>query len=549
MLTGLTIKNVVLIDQLTIDFKDGLCVLTGETGAGKSILLDSMGLALGVRADSGLIRKGEDQASVSAVFKISDHHPALFFLEEHGLEGDSVLILRRNLKSDGRSQAFVNDQPVSISLLKQLGSMLLEIHGQFDTQALLNPATHRGLLDGYGVAEEDLKVLSDYWHKWKQSERELIKFQEMIETAKAEETYLRQAVEDLDALDPIEGEEDKLVSLRDRLMRREQIAENLKVAQSGVDEAENVLSSVWKALDRIGEDGKGATEALDRASAEIEEVRAELQNLSHDLSESEYSLQEIDDRLFALKAQARKHQCQIDDLAVKRNELAQALNDLETQDDRVASLSKETQALKNKYVGQAEKLRLQRRKAAKELDKAVMKELSPLKLDKAVFSTFVKQVGEENWGPYGMDRVQFRVATNPGAEPGPLNKIASGGEMSRFMLAIKVVMAEVGFIDSLVFDEVDSGVGGSTAAAVGERLAQLARSVQVLVVTHSPQVAAKADHHWIVVKKGSKNILTSVTPLTTSAERREEIARMLSGSEISEEARAAADKLLEVRAA
>ncbi|MEM6780929.1 MAG: DNA repair protein RecN [Pseudomonadota bacterium] len=549
MLASLNIKNVVLIDQLRIEFQSGLCALTGETGAGKSILLDSLGLALGARSDAGLVRKGTDQASVTAEFDIPVDHDVLAFLKKQDIEGDTNLILRRVVNSDGRSKAYLNDQPISVTLLKQIGEMLVEIHGQFDTQSLLNPRVHRGLLDDYGVKAKDTNAMSASWLAWKDKERAYLQAKEKMDQARADEEFLRQAVEDLDALSPKGAEEQTLTSLRERLMKREQYLEGMNTARAAVEDAEAAMGQGWRALERIGEDAKPMIEGMDRASAELQEVLAGIASFSTDLDQSEYSLQEIDDRLFALKAQARKHGCEIDALAEKREELAQALNLIESQDDVLDELMRTVQKAREAYIEKAKVVSKAREAAAKKLDSLVAKELPPLKMDKARFETSIETLDEQDWSARGVERVQFLVATNPNAEAGPINKIASGGEMARFMLALKVVLAEVGIAGSLVFDEVDSGIGGATADAVGERLAKLAKHRQILVVTHSPQVAARAGHHWIVAKDGKKDVRTNVIALPEDQERREEIARMLSGAEITEEARAAANKLLEGRAA
>ncbi|PZQ48671.1 MAG: DNA repair protein RecN [Micavibrio aeruginosavorus] len=545
MLAGLTIKNVVLIDHLFIQFDKGLCALTGETGAGKSILLDSLGLALGARSESGLVRKGEQAANVSAEFDLPSSHPVFAFLKEQGIDAENPLVLRRSVATDGKSRAFLNDHPISVSLLKQIGEMLVEIHGQFDTQTLLNPRVHRGLLDEYAQSEAAIAALQDAWDVWKDARDALEQKRADMERARAEESYLRAALEQLDDLDPQAGEEEKLVGLRSRLMKREQYIENYATAQRGSEQATAQLNTVWKALEKAGEGGSETAKALDRTMAELQEVSAGIDSLLSSLEDSEYSLSEIDDRLFALKAQARKHACAMEELPAKREEISALLKGIEHQEDTLAALEKDVAKAKKDYMDKAGALSTKRAGAAKQLDKLVAKELVPLKLDKARFETQIEKMNENEWGPEGFDRVQFLVATNPGASAGPLNKIASGGEMSRFMLALKVVLAEVGVAQTLVFDEVDSGIGGATADAVGERLARLAKARQILVVTHSPQVAAKAGYHAIVMKTGKTNPTTKVLPLSNSNERTEEIARMLSGAEITKEARAQAAKLLE----
>lgn len=547
----MTIQNVVLIDRLSLDFRAGLSALTGETGAGKSILLDSLGLALGARSEAGLVRAGTEAAQVAAEFTVEKDHPVYALLAAQGIAAESgeAVILRRTVGADGRSRAFINDQPVSVGLLRQAGESLVEIHGQFDTQSLLNPKEHRGLLDAYGTPEAERWKTVQAWSAWKDKEAELAAARERAEKARAEEAYLRAAVEDLDDLAPKVGEAEELAALRDKLMRRESTLENLGGAQAAAEEIERALASGWRALERIGDDAAALLAGMDRINAELQEILAGVESLSADLESSEYSLSEIDDRLFALKGQARKHGCDVDALADKRDELVAALDLIIHQDDVLGAMAREAAARRDAYVAQAEKIRALREKAAGRLDKLVAKELPPLKLDKARFETAVEALPDGEWGPEGMDRVQFLVATNPGAAAGPLGKIASGGEMARFMLALKVVLAEVGAAGTLVFDEVDSGIGGATADAVGERLARLSAARQILVVTHSPQVAARAAHHWVVAKGGAKKIVTDVVALPSLDARREEIARMLSGASVTEEARAAAVKLLEGRAA
>lgn len=549
MLSSLSIQNVVLIDQLNIDFQPGLCALTGETGAGKSILLDALGLALGFRAEAGLVRKGAEQASVSAEFQIEKKHPALRILKESELDADTPLILRRTLGADGRSRAFINDQPVSIGLLRQVGDSLVEIHGQFETQGLLSPASHRAILDEY--AEIKNSIVSK-WDSWRLAEAEFIRLKDEAEKSRTEENYLRQALEDLDELAPEAAEEEKLSSLRERLMHREKVLEALNTAYSSLSREDDPVRSAAGVLarvsDKLGEGGHEAIAALDRASAEVQEAMSAIQSLSSDLEESEHSLESVDERLYALRAQARKHQCSVDELPAMRESLAVRLNLIERGDDMLAAQMKAVQVARKSYEAEAAKTSEARVKAAKKLDTLVQRELPPLKMDKAKFKTLVEKQAESEWGAHGWDRVVFLVSTNPGVDPGPINKIASGGEMARFMLALKVVLADVGS-QALIFDEVDTGIGGAVADAVGERLSRLARNRQVLVVTHAPQVAARADDHFIVQKSGTKDIKTAVVHLSRMNDRREEIARMLAGAKITVEARAAAEKLLEINAA
>ncbi len=545
MLASLSIQNVVLIDQLVIDFKTGLSALTGETGAGKSILLDSLGLALGARADSGLVRYGTDKSTVIAEFDIADSHSVFKFLADHEFEVEAPLILRRTLTNDGKSKAYLNDQPISVGLLKQVGEMLVEIHGQFDTHVLLDAKHHKGLLDEYGTPLAELDKLEKSWKTWQEKKKEFEHKKAAMMKAREDEEYFRAALEDLDRLAPKAGEEETLSSLRTRLMKREQFIDGLNAAATDIDQIETLMGNVWRSIDKLADEGASIQTALNGASAELQEASALIASTLSDIENSEYSLTEIDDRLFSLKAQARKHACAIDDLSAKRDEIAGLLNAIENEDNALGDLRKAVQDAKNDFQKQAEKIYALRVKAGKKVSDLVMKELAPLKLDKANLVVDVQKLEEENWNKNGMDSVQFLVATNPGSAPAPLSKVASGGEMARFMLALKVVLAEVGAAGTLVFDEVDTGIGGATASAVGQRLGQLAQNLQILVVTHSPQVAAMAAHHMIVAKSGDKDVKTNIIALNTHKGRQDEIARMLSGTEITPEARAAADKLLE----
>lgn len=548
MLATLSIKNVVLIDQLVIEFNDKLSALTGETGAGKSILLDSLGLALGARSDAGLVRRGEDKAVVTAEFDLAPNHAVFELLREHDIEAETPLILRRAVTKDGRSKAYVNDQSVSVGLLKKAGAFLVEIHGQFDTHSLLDPKHHRGLLDEYGTPVTERHALAACWADWKEKRDSFEDKKAAMIKAREDEEYLRSALEDLDRLAPEAGEEEKLSSLRERLMKREQFLEGLNEAAKNIDEIDSLMGNVWRAIDRLGDEGISIQTSIDAVNAELQEASSQIQSTLIDIENSEYSLTEIDDRLFKLKNQARKHGCEIDALSDKREEIAALLNGIESQDDTLNQLEKDVQIARQAYKKQAEAVRSIRQKAAKKMADLVITELAPLKLDKANFVVSIEPKEESAWNENGMDAIQFLIATNPGSAAGPLAKVASGGEMARFMLALKVVLAEVGTAGTLVFDEVDTGIGGATASAVGERLARLAAARQILVVTHSPQVAAMAAHHWIVSKSGSDAMKTDIIALKQHTQRQEEIARMLSGAEITTEARAAADKLLETGA-
>ncbi len=548
MLASLTIQNVVLVDRLTVSFGAGLCALTGETGAGKSVLLDSVGLALGGRAEAGLVRRGADQAAVSAEFELPADHPVFAFLADQGIVAETPLILRRVVSADGRSRGWIGDQPVSAGLLRAAGAFLVEIHGQFETQGLLDSRTHRALLDSAGKVSSSLSAL---WADWQGKARALADAREKAARAAADEAWLRGALEDLQKLRPEPGEEEALSTARTRLQVRAHLLESLNGALEcvvGADGADRQILQAQRILGRLGDKGgtevEGVLAALDRASGELRDAAARMELAGESLDEQGASLEDTESRLFDLRAEARKHACRIDDLPGLLDTLAARLKAIESLDSDLAVRERETAQAREAYIAHSRTVRVARIAAAAALDRDVARELPPLKLDKARFTTVIDPLPEAEWGPEGTERVRFLVATNPGTEPGPIDKIASGGEMARFMLALKVVMARAGVAGTLVFDEVDSGIGGATADAVGERLARLARDRQVLVVTHAPQVAARADRHWIVVKKGEKEVRTLVLPLESDEARREEIARMLSGAQVTQEARAAAGRLL-----
>jgi DNA repair protein RecN (Recombination protein N) len=552
MLLGLSIRDVVLIDKLDLSFRAGLCVLTGETGAGKSILLDALGLALGVRAESGLVRHGAEQAVVSAEFALPRNHPARDLLSQAGIAapGDS-LVLRRVVDSSGRSRAFIDDQPVSIGLLRQAGEALVEIEAQFAQRGLLDPATHRQALDAYGVNATDLAGLAASWNAWREKLKAHAESAERLTHARAEEEFLRHALKELDTLEPKPGEENTLAEERALLINRERLTEGLEGALgelTGERGGERALNAAARYLERLKDKAGGrldaALGALERANVETREAISEIEGALRDLGNAPKSAEKIEERLFALRALARKHNVPVDGLSDLRAEIAAKVAALEDGGDAVEKLAREAAEARKLYMACTDKVSAQRRQAASSLDAAVTKELKPLKLDKARFATLLTALGESEWGLLGRERVHFEVATNPGAPAGPLAKIASGGELARFMLALKVVLAATSPVPTLVFDEVDSGIGGATAAAVGERLHRLGRDLQVLVVTHSPQVAARGSHHWRVEKsQAAQKTLTRVEELSAEA-RREEIARMLSGAAVTAEARAAAASLM-----
>jgi DNA repair protein RecN (Recombination protein N) len=568
MLRHLSIRDVVLIDQLDLEFTTGLVVLTGETGAGKSILLDALGLALGARADASLVRHGAEQAVVSASFELRAGHDISDQLAEHAISADDgVVVLRRILGADGRSRAFVNDQPVSVGLQRRIGGALVEIHGQFDSHGLLDPATHIAALDIFaGLTSARAEVASA--HAAVVAAREALAAAE-AEAAdnRAHQDALRAAAKEIDLLAPQIGEEEALARRRETMQHAEQLINALGAAAAALtgdgerDDggAERDVQRAVRALEKVARLSGGGFEpalaTLERAAAEIAEAVRAINAASRDIDPDPAALDEAEERLFALRAAARKHGVAVDALPALQQEMARRLVAIADESERLADLARALEAARRSYIAVAERLSKARRAAAAELDAAVMRQLPPLRLDKAHFATLVDRAPESAWGAGGIDRVGFVVATNPGSTPGPLNRIASGGELSRFMLALKVAVSASNQAGVLIFDEVDAGVGGATAAAVGERLARLAGSGrrQLLVVTHSPQVAAVGDAHWHISKRetGEGNALRSVTvvrPLD-AAGRREEIARMLAGAAVTDEARAAAARLLDVTAA
>jgi DNA repair protein RecN (Recombination protein N) len=556
MLQGLSIQDVVLIDRLDLGFETGLSALTGETGAGKSILLDALGLALGARADAGLVAKGATQASVAASFVLDAKHPARALLAERGLAGeDDTLILRRAVGADGRSRAFVNDQPVPVGTLRELGNRLVEVHGQFDTHGLLDVSTHRAALDTFAGLSGEVEGVTVRYTAWRDAEASEREARERAARAAADEGFLRHAAEELERLDPKPGEETELAQRRALLAAREKLIEALSAARGDLAAGKGVegsLRSAGRQLQRVSAQAMGkidrALAALERAAMETADAVAEVEALEGALDLDTSDLESAEERLFALRAVARKHRVEVDRLADLRAEFQAGLAALDDGEDGLKRLAAATVNARAAYLEAAKALATARRSAAQRLDKAIARELPPLKLDKAKFRTRVEELAETAWTASGIDRVAFEVATNPGADLGPIDRIASGGELARFMLALKVALRapnkKQAGVPTLIFDEVDSGIGGAVAAAVGERLAVLAETAQILVVTHSPQVAARARHHWRVVKKTSgRSVATKVDTLDAGA-RREEIARMLSGASVTAAARAAADDLL-----
>ncbi len=552
MLTSLAIRDIVLIERLELELASGLCVLTGETGAGKSILLDALGLALGGRADRLLVRPGATQASVSAVFSHSAEAPVVDLLGEHGIDPEDELVLRRVLAADGRSRAFVNDQPVSGGLLRRLGELLVEVHGQHEQQALLDPATQRRLLDAYGRLDDLVMATRAACGRWREAEREQLAIAAEVERAAREEDYWRHMLAELDELAPAPGEEATLAQTRARLMNREKLGQAIGEAIAALGgEGGGIaarLAGAQRLIKRVAPSAGAALEpaaaALERTRVELEEAGLLLEQAGRALEEGGDRLDAVEERLFALRAAARKHRVPVDELAALTGQIASRVLGIEASGQRLTLATQAAAEARAAFEASARRLSEGRQASAGRLARAVLAEPAPLKLDKARFRARLSPLPEAEWSAEGAERVGFEIATNPGQEPGPLARIASGGELARLMLALKVVLAKVDSTPCLVFDEVDTGIGGATADAVGERLARLGRAVQVLVVTHAPQVAARAEHHFRVEKTVRGGQATVSAQRLGISERREEIARMLAGATVTEAARAAAASLI-----
>ncbi len=548
MLKHLEVRDVVLVEQLALEFESGLGVLTGETGAGKSILLDALGLALGARADSGLVRAGADAATVTAAIHLAAGHPALTLLADHGIEPDpgEPLIIRRSLKSDGGSRAFLGGSAVPAALLREFGALAVEIHGQHDDRGLLNPKGHRDLLDAFGKIGTG--PVRSCWAEAALLERELAEAWAAAKTAERDRDYLTHACAEIEALAPAAGEESELADQRLAMQAGLKAGESLAGIDDllgGADGAVSQLRQVARRIERGAADHPVLAEALaslDRALIEANEAEERIARAAEALTFDPEALDQAEARLFEIRALARKHRVEPDALAALGEQMLGQLAAIEAGGEHIATLERALAAARTEFGRVAKALSSERRSAAARLDQRVAAELAPLKLDAARFRTAFAPAEP---GPAGTDRVEFEVSTNPGAPFGPLTRIASGGELSRFILALKVALAEAGSAATMIFDEVDRGVGGAVASAIGDRLARLALQSQVLVVTHSPQVAARAAHHYRIEKShGEGGTRTTVRKLGED-ERREEIARMLSGAQVTDEARAQAAKLLE----
>ncbi len=557
MLARLSIRDIVLIERLDIEFSRGLAVLTGETGAGKSILLDAFALALGGRGDAGLVRHGAEQGQVTAVFDVPRGHPASAILSDNGLEDSGEMILRRVQLADGRTRAFLNDQAISVQTLKAVGATLVEIHGQHDDRALVDASTHRRLLDAFSGLERDVAALEKLWEARRAANAVLAEHRAAMERAAREADYLRHAADELKALAPKDGEETALAERRTTMMQGEKIAADLREAQDAVGGNQSpvaTLSAAVRRLERRAANSPAlvepAVKAIDAAINALEEAD---QHLAAALIATDFDpaeLERIEERLFALRAASRKYSTPVDNLAALAAKYRQDVALIDAGADQLKKLEAAAAEADGHYRAAAARLSAVRAKSAEKLNRAVNAELAPLKLERARFMTQVES-DPASPGPQGFDRVEFWVQTNPGTKPGPLMKVASGGELSRFLLALKVVLSDRGSAPTFVFDEIDTRVGGAVADAIGARLARLADKVQVMAVTHAPQVAARANQHLLISKDAldkGKRVATRVNMLAADL-RREEIARMLAGAEITAEARAAAERLLKAATA
>lgn len=551
MLKSLSIRNVVLIDKLDLDFQNGFSVLSGETGAGKSILLDSVGLLLGKRAEIGMIRSGCDKLSVCGSFEIADKKGELAALcAEYDLDFEHEIIIKRTLNQDGKGKIFFNDQPITQKLLKEIGGYLVEIHGQFDNQGLLNPATHLSVLDNYGAYPEKIAAMKAAFAVYKKAKDDRVNAEAKIAQAKADEENLRHWVDEFQKMQPRENEPEELEEKRRQMMNAEKILENLDTAykamvQGGVQSS---LRQAQAAISRVNALLNGKFDniyaLLDTALVNADEASEEIETASNEVSLNQNELDAVEERLFALKALARKHNTTVEELPQVWAQMEDSLQNLTRGEENIEILCKLEEAAYKDYVKKATEVSQARLAAALRLDGKIQAELPDLKMEKARFMTQISTKPENLWNENGRDEVCFMVSTNPNTPYGSISKIASGGELARFMLALKVNLAQGSQVETMIFDEVDTGIGGATAQAVGEKLAKLGEQVQVLVVTHSPQVAAQSKYHYKVEKTTVDNVTTTSLRELSAAEKTEEVARMLSGEHITDEARAAAKVLI-----
>jgi DNA repair protein RecN (Recombination protein N) len=552
MLAQLSIRDIVLIERLDLAFERGLSVLTGETGAGKSILLDSLSLALGGRGDGSLVRHGIERGHVTAVFDVPNHHGARALLRDNGIDDDGDLIFRRQQSADGRTRAYVNDQPVSVQLMRQAGQLLVEIHGQHDDRALVDTDAHRLLLDAFAGLGEAAVDVGTLYHQWKEAERTLRRHREKVEAAAREADYLRSSVEELEALSPQDGEEEALAETRARMMKAERIAGDINEASeflNGNASPVPLIAALVRRLERKSHEVPGlleeTVELLDLALNQLSDAQTAVDMALRKTEYDPKELERTEERLFALRAAARKYSVPVTGLPALAAKMIADLADLDAGEEKLVQLQARLGEARAAFEMAARSLSDKRHHAAEALAGAVMAELPALKLERARFTVEIT-TDPEGGAEEGIDTVEFHVQTNPGTRPGPIMKVASGGELSRFLLALKVALADRGSAPTLVFDEIDTGVGGAVADAIGQRLKRLSSTVQVLSVTHAPQVAARAATHLLISKgpvEGSETVATRVARMDDGA-RTEEIARMLAGASVTDEARAAAARLL-----
>ena len=555
MLTAISIRNIVLIEKLDLSFDKGLIALTGETGAGKSILMDALALALGARGDATLVRRSQNQGQVTAVFELSPDHEVGEILGQSGITFDGPLILRRQQSADGRTKSFINDEPVSVQLLRRVSSLLVEIHGQHDDRALVETSRHRQMLDAFGGLQVEAESVSAAWDELQKAKADLEDHKERLKKRSEEAGFLAYAVEKLQALAPKQGEEEELASQRIVMMHAESISNDLSDALSALEgsrAAEADLNAILRKLERRSAEAgailEPATAAIERVLVETNEAKEAIRAALHAAEFEPSVLERTEDRLFALRAAARKYKVGADELEDLCNRYQGELAAIDDSEETLKQLERAAEQSEENYRDAAVKLSEKREAIAEKLDLEVNGELAPLKLEKARFITHLETLPFDQANAQGIDRVTFWVQTNPGTNPGPMMKVASGGELSRLILALKVVLAAKGSAPVLIFDEIDTGVGGAVATAIGERLSRLAESLQVFTITHSPQVAALSNGHLHISKEAVKNkdgeeMITSVIALD-EIHRREEIARMLAGTSVTDEARAAADRLM-----
>lgn len=553
MLIQLSIRDIVLIEKLDLAFEAGLSVLTGETGAGKSILLDSLSLALGGRGDGGLVRHGEDKGQVTAVFDVPMNHSARKLLRDNGIDDDGDLIFRRIQSADGRTRASINDQPVSVQMMRQAGQVLVEIHGQHDDRALIDTGAHRTLVDAFAGLNDEVLAVSHLYKSWRDADRTLKTHRAKVEAAAREADYIRASVEELEALSPRDGEEEELAEQRSKMQKSERIAGDISEASeflNGNGSPVPLIASMVRRLERKSHEAPGlleeTVELLDQALNHLSNAQMEVETALRRTEFDPRELERVEERLFALRAAGRKYSVAVVDLPALAEKMVADLADLDAGEERLGELEKIAAAAKEEFDRAALVLSDKRKAGAETLAQAVMQELPALKLERARFMVEVT-ANPEAAVAEGIDTVEFHVQTNPGTRPGPIMKVASGGELSRFLLALKVALADRGSAPTLVFDEIDTGVGGAVADAIGQRLKRLSGTVQVLSVTHAPQVAARAATHLLISKgpagDGSDKIATRVATMAPE-NRTEEIARMLAGASVTDEARAAARSLL-----